>query len=97
MNTLSIISASLFLLIVGIILIFLGFTAFSSPQRIVDYNLKIVKKLSCFNSLQKNYISKAEQGDYYNSWKKAGVPLILMGLIFLYAFISYLLKLDGLK
>ena len=95
MNTLKVISASLLLLIVGLALIILGFIALSSPHKIVDFNLKIVKKLSYFKRMQKDYISKVEQGYFYNTWRKSGVPLILMGLIFIYALISYLLKLGS--
>jgi ABC-type multidrug transport system permease subunit len=92
MNTLKIILASLFLLIMGITNIILGFTALSSPQKIVNFNLKIVRKLNYCNRMQKHYILKAEQGDYENSWRKSAVVLIIVGLIFIYALISYLIK-----
>jgi hypothetical protein len=92
MNILKTITASLFLLIIGLGLITLGFTALISPQKIIDFNLKIVKRLTYFKKMQKHYINRTEQGYYYNNLRKSGFGLILMGCIFIYAFISYLVK-----
>jgi hypothetical protein len=89
---LKIISASLFLLILGLGFIILGFIALSRPQKFVNFNLKIVKKLNYFERLKRNYITKAEQGYYENTWRKSGIPLILMGLIFIYALITYFVR-----
>lgn len=95
MNTLKIISASLFFLAIGLFLIILGFIALSSPQKIVDFNLKIVRKLGYLKRMKTpytSYINKAEQGYYSINWKKSGVALILMGFVFIYALISYWIK-----
>lgn len=93
-----IIVASIFSLFLGSGLIFLGIIAIRSPQKIVDFQFKRIKKIKSFERitfLKKSYESqriKAENGYYAKNWRKCGWIIVFMGLFYLYAFIIYLAK-----
>jgi len=93
---LKIIVVSLFSLGLGLFLIFLGIIALISPQKIVDFNLKRLRKIHFRTAwqkrLQERNIIKSEQGDYAANWRKSGVVIIFIGLIYIYALIKYLMK-----
>ena len=89
MEIVKIVLSSLLLLTVGLFLIVLGLLAIISPQKIANYYLNRLKKLTYFKRLQQYQIAKAEQGMYIRNWNSSGPILILMGLIFLWALISY--------
>lgn len=93
MNILKIIGAFLFLLLGGLVFITLGFTALTSPKKLVNFNLKFVRKMKYFEKLKRYNIRKAEQGDSENAWRKSGAGFIFVGLFFIYALIFYFEKL----
>ncbi|MEB0262278.1 MULTISPECIES: hypothetical protein [unclassified Mucilaginibacter] len=91
MGSLAFILSSVLGFIFGAGLTFLGAIALKSPERITNFNLRIVRRLNYLSAfkLKENYILKAENGYYTASWKKAGWPLIIMGGVFLFALVIY--------
>jgi len=93
MNILKIIAASLFSLGFGLFLIFLGVTALISPQKIVDFHLATLRKIHFRTAwqerLRERNIIKSEQGYYAANWRKSGIIIIFMGLVYIYALVKY--------
>jgi hypothetical protein len=63
-----------------------------SPQKIVNFNLKIVRKLNYSERMKQYYIARTEQGYHAEALRKSAVVMILLGLIFLWALIKWFSK-----
>ena len=95
MNILNTTAISLFLFGLGGGFVFLGIVALKSPQKIVDYQfkryrpVKYFEKIGFMQKMYKSQIIKAENGYYAKNWRRSGFVLIFMGLMYIYALISY--------
>ncbi len=87
MNNIYTILGSLLLLLIATFLITLGWIALRSPQKIIDYNIRVFKKMPYLKKMQAFSIKMAEQ-----NLRGSSIGLFLMGLIFIYAAINALLS-----
>jgi hypothetical protein len=97
-NTLEEIASHILCLSLGLGFIFLGFVALRSPQKIVDFQfkrhglLKCYEKISFLKRMYESQTNKIKNGHYAKKWREVWWVLIFMGLFFIYATISDLIK-----